>query len=389
MKRHSNYFRTLFIIPGIAVLIILSLSLLPFRSAPSLKEAEDSVVSIKLSFVGDLMCHSPQYSLARVERDSFNFVPVFREVAPWFRQADVLFGNLETVLAGNRKPYSGYPFFNSPDDYLVSLRQVGFNFLFTSNNHCLDQKEQGIRRTIEQLKERGIGSTGTFVSQKDRDSIRVLTVKGIKVALIAYTYGVNGNKIPGGKQYLVNIIDSVFMRADIARARTLKPDVIITYLHFGEEYERLPNVKQKKVVNQLIASGVDVVIASHPHVLQPVEYFKTNGGNLDTGFIAWSLGNFLSNQQWRYSDVGAIASLQLEKNIFTGKLRIKSVETIPTWVFKGFSGRKSEFCILPASLFADREHFSFLSDGQRAKMKQAFDDATDILTRLTANQTVR
>lgn len=206
----------------------------------------DSTITITLSVVGDIMCHAPQFEYARVSKDSFDFNPVFRYVAKNLSESDFTFGNLETVTAGKEAKYSGYPMFNSPSALLDALKNAGFDLLITSNNHSLDRGESGIRKTINELKSRDINYTGTHLSQADRDSIRVFNIKNISIAFLAYSYGTNGNPIPIGKSYLINLIDLNLIKEDISRAKKLKPDLVLVYFHFGEEYRREPNAYQKK-----------------------------------------------------------------------------------------------------------------------------------------------
>lgn len=346
------------------------------------------IVSITISVVGDLMCHSPQFQYAHVEGDSFDFTPTFSEVKKYFDSSDFVFGNLETVTAGNQMRYSGYPYFNSPDDYIKSLKKVGFNFLFTSNNHCLDRGETGILRTLEQLKENQIASTGTFSSQKDRDSIRVVSANGIRFAVVSYTYGMNGNYLPKGKNYLVNRISDSLLVRDIQKAKSDSVDFILVYYHFGEEYQREPNRYQKAVVQTAIDAGADIILASHPHVLQPIQYFQKDSinrssGRLDSGFIAYSLGNFFSNQQWRYSDAGVILQFQITKDLVSKALHLENISCIPTWVFKGKIEGKREFRILPYTTSTDK--YPYLSQKDFQKMSQSFGDSKQILQKYSSS----
>ncbi len=347
--------------------------------------AADSGVTVRLSFTGDLMCHSPQYQSAHIAADSFDFTPCFSELQSIFSESDFLAGNLETVTAGNNRSYSGYPFFNSPDDYVESLKKAGFNFLFTSNNHSYDQTEQGVLRTLEVLKTNGLPSTGTFSSRRDRDSIRVVSIKGIRFALLAFSYGLNGNRLPAGKKYLVNVIDTLAMGQDILQAKSLHPNCIITYLHFGNEYARMPNKFQKGIAQFLKRSGIDLIIASHPHVLQPIEFYKTVDGQLDSGIAAYSLGNFISNQQWRYSDAGAILSIDIKQNAVSKKLSIVQIAATPTWVFKGVISGRPTFRVIPFSITRALNSYDFLSMNDKKNCLQAFDDTRDILTRMSNN----
>ena len=197
----------------IAIITISILSFFVFNSPSTFRFEEsnsiiqmDSSVTISISVVGDLMCHGPQFEYARVGKDSFDFSPVYRNVKKYLESSDFTFGNLETVTAGKEsKGYTGYPFFNTPASYITALKDVGFDLLVTANNHSLDRSEKGIIRTINEIDSRNLKYVGTYKSQRDRDSIRIFDVKGIKIAVLAYSYGTNGNPIPKGKNYLINL----------------------------------------------------------------------------------------------------------------------------------------------------------------------------------------
>lgn len=371
------------ILLGIVILVISTLSIIlfgkKFESQVDLNViVPDSIVTITVSFVGDLMCHSTQFNYAKVENDSFDFRPVYREIKNFLSSADFTIGNLETVAAGRSADYSGYPFFNTPDDFIVALKHAGFDLLVTANNHSLDKGEKGVLRTIEQITLNELQYAGTYNSESDRDSIRVLNLNGIKIAILSYTYGTNGIPKPKGKDYIVNLIDFGLVESDINSARN-RAEIIIIYYHFGEEYERLPNQNQKDIVEKTINFGADIIIGSHPHVIQPVEYFKTSGAKLDTGFVAYSLGNFISNQRWRYSDAGLVLNINLTKNFTTDSIFISDVNYFPTWVFRGNTEAVREFIILPSQKYDDTTYY-YLSHADRKQMKEAFDDTRSIIT---------
>lgn len=351
----------------------------------STTDSKDSVITVRFTAVGDLMCHSVQYQYAKVGKDSFDFIPVYREVQNFFHESDFLFGNLETVTAGIEKGYSGYPFFNSPDDYVKSLKAVGFDLLATSNNHCLDQGEKGLRRTIDVLNNNDLHYVGTYVSSDDRDSIRLIELNGIKFAILSYTYGTNGLPIPKGKEYLVNLIDTLLIKNDIEKANSLNPDILIVYYHIGEEYKREPSTYQKTIVKKTFDYGADLVLSSHPHVLQPVDYYKTTSNRIDSGFVVYSMGNFISNQQWRYSDAGVIISFNINKVFSSDSVFISDLTFIPTWVFKGRIHDKNEYLILPSAYYKNDSLYTFLSENEREKMKQSYYDSKEILTKYQNN----
>jgi poly-gamma-glutamate capsule biosynthesis protein CapA/YwtB (metallophosphatase superfamily) len=347
---------------------------------PTLRDP-DSIHTIRISAVGDIMCHSPEFKYSQISADSFDFTPVFRYVRKYLADADFTLGNLETVTAGKDKNYSGYPFFNSPDEFITAVKSAGFNLVTTSNNHALDRGEVGINRTISQLIKNNLNYTGTFTSPQDRDSIRIFNIKGIKTAFLSYSYGTNGNPIPGGKKYLINLIDYDLIQKDITNARQLGAELVIVYYHFGEEYQREPSVFQKTTVNKTIEMGADIILGGHPHVLEPAVYFKTHNAKLDTGFAVYSLGNFLSNQRKRYTDGGSILYLNITKNTNTDSLWISSVEFLPTWIYRGQTTRGSEYLILPSK---NEQDYPFLTESDKHQMHTSFEDTRYILHKYTS-----
>lgn len=361
------------VVLGLATLLVN----LNFRPVKTPVTGRQTHVLITLGAVGDLMCHSEQFQYCRVEGDSFDFTPYFSMVKDEIGKADFFIGNLETVLAGANKKYSGYPLFNSPDDYAFSLRHLGFDVLSLANNHSLDRGAYGIERTLRVVQATGMAGVGTAASNAGRDSACIVTIKGVRVGLLSYSYGTNGNPIPNGKEYLINIIDTVRMNIDIQRIRGLC-DLVAVVLHFGVEYERVPNSDQRRVIRFCAASGVDLVIGSHPHVLQPIEVFENTSSATGRMVCAYSLGNFISNQRWRYSDAGAILNCTFSKDTVTGTWERPLIEVIPTWVYKGIlNGRKTYRVLQPE---ADSTLHSFLSPNERMQMEQAFSDTRKKMT---------
>lgn len=344
-------------------------------------EPQETIKKATFLFVGDLMCHSTQFSMASVGKDSFNFLPCFAEIKPVIAGADLAVGNLETTLTG-KSPYSGYPQFNTPDAYLDAVVDCGFDFLVTSNNHSMDTKEPGLVRTLEQIRQRGIGSTGTHLTQEDRDSVRVVDVNGFKMAILNYTYGTNGLPLPEGKPWSVNLIDTALVRRDIMAARETEVEIVTVMFHFGAEYGREPDAYQKFNVDHAIACGADLVIGGHPHVVQPAKYFKTaEGARLDTGFVAYSLGNFVSNQYKRYTDAGIIVQVELSRDLRNDSIFISDVAYVPTWVYRGRSEKKKIHVIFPAEYQEIDSLYPYLDEESMDKMGEAFSDTKEIFTK--------
>lgn len=266
--------------------------------------------SLRLLFVGDLMQHQAQIDAARRPEGGYDYSACFRRVRHELARADLLVGNLEVTLGG--KPYRGYPAFSAPDEFLYALKDAGFDVLLTANNHCLDRGKKGLERTIRLLDSLEMPHAGTYrdVEERSRRYPLLVTVKGFRIVLLNYTYGTNG--IPVTSPNVVNGIDREQIRADVLKARCMKPDAIIACMHWGIEYQSLPRRQERELARWMIGLGVDHVIGSHPHVVQPLEVVSdsvTPGRHL----IAYSLGNFLSNMSQTGTDGGMMVSLTLRR----------------------------------------------------------------------------
>ena len=338
------------------------------------KPAPDSIVHIEIRAIGDLMCHSTQFQYAKVGTDSFDFRPCFAPVKSYLEEADFTIGNIETVFAGPQAKYTGYPMFNTPVDYLDAIKESGFDFLVTANNHSLDRHQDGAFKSLDVLDNYGFGHTGTYRSKEDRDSIRIANIKGISIAILNYTYGTNGLPVPEDKPWIINLIDTALIRQDLNAARALKPDLVMVLFHWGLEYQHEPCADQKMAFDVAVSAGADLILGGHPHVIEPVDYFKTqNGSKIDSGFVIWSLGNFLSNQNKRYTDAGVILNLELGKNITKDSVWIDEISYLPTWVYRGTNPKHKIHTIFPAGQYATTVP-AYLDAIQKDKMKQAFTD---------------
>lgn len=342
----------------------------------------DSISYVTITLVGDLMCHIPQMSNAKKSDGTYDFNPSFEYVKPYLSAADLTVGNLETTCAGARRPYAGYPAFNSPDDYVTAIKNAGFDLLVTANNHSMDTEEGGLLRTIDIVKQNGLSYTGTFKTQRDRDSVRVFTLKGLKIAFLNYTYGTNGIQPAPDHRYMLNIIDTTLIKNDIAAARKTGAELVLVFFHYGIENIAEPTADQKFIVNKTKEYGADIVIGAHPHVVGPTDYFTTINGTLDTGFVAYSLGNFISNQGWRYTDAGVILNLKLEKNFTKKSIRLSDVSYIPTWVYRSTGSRKGH-TVMPSELSQHDSLPSFIDAESKRKMKEAYEDTKAIMTKYT------
>ena len=201
--------------------------------------------TLELIFAGDIMTHGPQIRAAAQSDGSYDFAQSFGLVRPAIERADLAIGNLETTFGG--KPYSGYPMFSSPEALAVALREAGFDILTTSNNHSCDRRGYGITHTIDVLDSLGIATTGSYrnLSERPARTPLIQSVRGIKLAILAYTYGTNGLPIP--HPTVIDTISKEHIAADLRRADSLGAEYKIVQIHWGNEYEKSPNRAQREL----------------------------------------------------------------------------------------------------------------------------------------------
>lgn len=343
---------------------------------PEGAEGPRRVNQVTIAAIGDIMVHGAQLKSAwNAEHDTYDFAPVFSPVKDFLSAADVTIGNLETTLPGREKLYRGYPCFGTPDALAAALHGAGIDVLTTANNHACDTGKRGVVRTIKVLDAYGILHTGTYRNKSEYETKRILMVERnrIRLAFISYTYGLNGMPIPEGTY--VNLIDQQQMAEDIALARDQNPDFIIVFIHWGTEYEGYPNQSQKEIADFLFHEGVDIVLGSHPHVLQPFELkpFTDKYGNTKPRLVIYSLGNFVSNQRDRYRDGGIIFNFTLQKDKDTA-LAITDVHYIPTWVYVHRTADKNQFYIMPIPQYLTNDQPLHLPDAAYQKMLTFYRD---------------
>lgn len=304
--------------------------------------------TINMAFTGDIMCHNTIYKDAfDSSNNSYDFSYIFDDVKYNIQTADIAVGNLETTFAGSSKGYRSYPTFNTPENLAYTLKKIGFDVLSTANNHCYDSGYSGIESTINYLDDADISHTGTYKSQEEQNQILIKNVKGIKIAFLSFTYGTNGIKVPNDKSYSVNLIDKNLILNQLSLAKDQDPDMICVSMHWGIEYQTSPNSEQKDLADFLFKNGADLIIGNHPHVLQSMEKrdITLDDGSHKDGFVVYSLGNFLADQNKNYTRNSAILNLNITKDS-DDKIKINSATYTPTYIYKDTSKSSNKFKIL-------------------------------------------
>ncbi|MFT8323036.1 MAG: CapA family protein [Bacillus sp. (in: firmicutes)] len=299
--------------------------------------------SISIAAVGDILIHDRVYNDAVNNQHEYDFKPMLAKVKKQMQEPDFLLANQETIVAGKSIGLSGYPSFNSPHEIADSLVDAGVDIVTTANNHALDRGTNAQMKSLAYLRKIKLPYVGTYTSQKDQQTIRILEKNQIKVAFLSYTYGTNGITVPKDKQYMINLIDKQKMKKEIATAKK-RADVIVMGIHWGIEYERFPNEEQKELAQFLVDQGVNIVFGGHPHVLQPMEWLKNKQG--DKALVVYSLGNFLSGQDEAYRNIGGIATVKVKKTKSNGEttIHLEKPSFFPTYAY---SHQEKDYQLLP------------------------------------------
>jgi len=302
-----------------------------------------------MSVIGDIMCHNSQYKDAyNSSTGTYDFSYVFEDVKNYISEADIAIGNLETTFAGKDRGYSNYPRFNTPEQLAYNLKDFGIDVLSTANNHSMDTNFPGIVSTLNYLDHAGISHVGTNATAEAQNQILIKDVNGIKIAFLAFTYGTNGIPVPTDKSFAVNLIDDNFILKQISLAKEQNPDLICASMHWGFEYHTKQSSEQERLTNLLFTNGVDVILGSHPHVLQPMQKKSItleDGSNKDC-FVIYSLGNFMSGQTQTNTRNSIILNMNFTKNGETGKTTIDSVSYVPIYMYKSSSGSTKRYKVL-------------------------------------------
>ncbi|MBQ3423213.1 MAG: CapA family protein [Romboutsia sp.] len=346
------------------------------------------------------MAHQPQLDAQYdVNTNSYNFDNNFKFIKKYINSSNLAIANLETTLRG--EPYTSYPQFSSPDSLLTALKNTGFDVISTINNHTNDTGKKGIKRTLEVIKEHNLDSVGTRNNLDEKNYI-IKNVDGIKVGIAAFSYGdiisnnkyLNGLKVSSEISDLVNVIESNDSNKAFNRIKPILSDIntegvdlTIVVVHWGEEYQREPNNFQKELAQLLCNEGVDIILGSHPHVIQPIEILSSaNSSNEETNetFVVYSMGNFLSNQRNEilnkfYTEDGIIPIFDIEKNLETNKTTIKKLEYIPTWVNKYYDNIKNKNVYEIIPYIQNDSFLSTLDELTLKKLTKSYENTTSIM----------
>ena len=264
--------------------------------------------TIKIVAAGDNLLHNTISFDARRDDGTYDFSSIYTRIAHITSDADIGFINQEIMLTGN---ISGYPRMEAPDEVADALVAIGFNVINLASNHTLDKGEDGLEACIKNVKERNFDAIlGVYETEEESKQVILVEKQGITFGFLSYTYDMNGYKLSEGNEWKVDIIDEPKMVKDMKALRPLC-DYLIVSMHWGAEYKTQPTSYQRKLGQLLCDYGADLIIGTHPHVLQPLEVLTSSNGKYST-ICAWSLGNFISNQHKLDTMLGGMLQVEVE-----------------------------------------------------------------------------
>ena len=300
--------------------------------------ATEQETSARIMANGDLLYHDIIYISAKKADGTYDFHENFEYVKPWLKQADLVIGDFEGTV--NKDHYlAGYPLFNAPGEVMDAIKDAGYQVLDLAHNHILDSQIEGVVSTADAIEKAGMTPIGVYTHEpRDKAPIVIKEVNGIKVALLAYSYGFNGIEQSISQEdynrYLSDL-DEDKMKAEIERAEK-EADITIIMPQMGVEYQIEPTEEQKKLYHKMIDWGADIIFGGHPHVVEPAETVEKDG---DKKLIIYSMGNFISNQRIetmqdvenaKWTERGVLMDVTIKKK--SGKTTIETAQAHPSWV---------------------------------------------------------
>lgn len=310
---------------------------------------------ITITCWGDYMNHITQIRQAKAT--NYDFTDSFAVIKDIVGKSDLSIVNLETTIAKDESDMSGYPEFATHENVIKAFKETGFDVISTANNHAYDRRLKGIDRTVDVIEKYDLKRTGTFKENESTNPL-IVDVKGIKVGFFSYSQMLNGYEklmLNSGRDTAVNLIDMDKIKKDVDYLKKNHADVIMCYMHWGEEYSDYPNSYQKNTFKKLADMGVDLVIGSHPHTIQKSDVIENNGKK---SYCVYSLGNLVSDQRESYGqyygvEIGVYSDIKIEK--IGEKTTVKSFENKPYYVDKYTDSVTTRYVVVPVKQVLNSE----------------------------------
>lgn len=336
-----------------------------------------SVTATILS-AGDVIMHDAVIQSGKINEDQYDYRNIFTKIKPYADAADFSIISYEGVVMDSDKNYTGYPLFNAPPAIMSAFSFAGFDMVNTGNNHCLDRKLNGLLESRNIIKQENMQVIGTFQDGAE-PRYKIQDLNGIKVGFLSYTYGCNMNEnllTEEEQNAHLSLIDYEKIQTEI-EALSPRVDLVVALLHWGVEYRHEATKDQKELADNMFQWGADIILGSHPHVVEPSEIREIDG---ETKYLIYGMGNFLSNQigggkpnakNNDFTEDGMLINLTIEKDMTTGKTSLISVEHIPTWVYRYRENDNYQYTIHPIPSLDDTV-FDGIDDNLAEKLRNSY-----------------
>jgi len=322
-----------------------------------------AAVTVTVEVSGDLLIHGPVWQRALADgHGTYNFAPMLREIAPYIRRADLAICHVETPMTP--RPPQGYPTFNTPTQLARAIRKTGWRVCDTASNHSVDQGQYGIDQTGLALDRAGVRHTGSFASEAAQRRTLIMTVRGVRVAFLAYTEMTNGIPLPDPWSVNIAGVDAVRRAARLARRRGAQ--VVIVNFHWGQEYQSQPTAFQLSTADALAGDpDITAIVGQHAHVVQPIT--RVHGK-----LVVYGEGQLLSNQSPACCPIqtedGMLVFLHITVHRNTSK--VTGIGYMPTW------DRHPDYTVLPIG-DALRRH-----EAPASVLRASYDRTTAVVGRI-------
>lgn len=331
------------------------------------EEPKEEIYEATMITAGDNLIHSSLYYDANKNAgyNGYDFKPMYELIKPIVQEHDIAYYNQETILGGKELGLSDYPTFNSPYEVGDAMLDAGFNLVSLATNHTIDSGTKAVLNSREYWNNKeNVIAVGSYSSEEEKSKIQIATANNISYTMLNYTYGTNGIPVPSGKDYLVNVWptdlylndpekDTEYqnykqtVKADIEKVRD-QVDVLMVAMHWGVEYTHEPTAYEKDMAQFLADNGVDIIIGTHPHVIQPVTW-------IDDTLVIYSLGNLISAQYQNKSTctnykctTGLMTSFKITKTVKGDEKNIKIDNISNELIYTYYSGWRN-FKVVPFS----------------------------------------
>lgn len=316
-----------------------------------LQETQNAQQDAKVSLiaVGDNLIHNTLIDSGKKEDGTYNYESLYKNFEKYISTPDIAIINQETMLGGSDFDYSGYPLFNSPWEVGEAAINAGFDIFTCATNHSMDIGSKGIEQELKFFeKHPEVVHVGTNASEEDYNKVVYYEKNSIKFAILNYTYGTNGISLPDDKQWIVNTMDKEKIKKDVEEAKQ-NADVIIALPHWGTENSMTVSDYQKEYAQYFCSLGVDIIIGTHPHVLEPVEWITDEKSGNKT-LVYYSIGNFISHQTNPNQLLGGMAEITVERK--DGNIQITTAKLCPIVCHYYKEGKKFNFSVYKLSEYS-------------------------------------